>query len=139
MLACAGARNNEPSDFINGVDVLVTSPPRLLKLVGNARPTRTDRCCHLVVKEGDHTLSMWHKQLGEIIVSWRKQRNGQKGSSPDQLVMVAKRWNGAVKQFTIVEINSPVGGPGQPAGGCHLWQGGDLIVPAFLTDFLDRI
>ena len=33
-LACAGARNNEPSDFVNSVDVLVTSPPRLLKLVG---------------------------------------------------------------------------------------------------------
>ena len=42
VLACAGARNNEPSDFINGVDVLVTSPPRLLKLVGQARLTSMD-------------------------------------------------------------------------------------------------
>jgi hypothetical protein len=27
VLVYARARNNEPSDFINGVDVLVTSPP----------------------------------------------------------------------------------------------------------------
>ena len=50
-----------------------------------------DRCCHLVVEEGDSTLPMWHKQVGEIIVSWRKQRNKQEGSSPDQLEMVAER------------------------------------------------
>jgi hypothetical protein len=37
MLACAGARNNDPSEFINGGDVLVTSPPQLPKFVGQAR------------------------------------------------------------------------------------------------------
>ena len=70
-----------------------------------------DRCCHLVVEEGDCTLPMWHKHVGEIIVSWRKQRNKQESSSPDQLVMVAERWNSAVEQFTktfIVESSSPV-------------------------------
>ena len=66
VLACAGARNNEPSEFIEIVHVLVTSPPRLLKLVGQARLTSMDRCCHLVVEEGDRTLSMWHKQVGGI-------------------------------------------------------------------------
>ena len=66
VLACTGARNNEPSELINGVDVLVTSPPRLLKLVGQARLNSMDRCCHLVVEEGGSTLSMWHKQVGEI-------------------------------------------------------------------------
>ena len=30
MLVFAGARNNEPSYFINGVDVLVTTPSSLL-------------------------------------------------------------------------------------------------------------
>ena len=96
VLACAGARNNEPSDFINGVDILVTSPPGLLQLVGQARLTSMDRFCHLVVEEGDCTLPMWHKHVGEIIVSWRKQGNKQESSSPDQLVMVAERWNSAV-------------------------------------------
>ena len=51
------------------------------------------RCCPLVVEEGDPTLPMWQKQVGEIIVSWRKHRNKQEGSSPNQLVMVAERWN----------------------------------------------
>ena len=50
---------------VNGVDVLVTSPPRLLKLVGQARLISMDRCCHHV-EEGGSTLSMWHKQVGEI-------------------------------------------------------------------------
>ena len=63
----------------------------MLQLVGQARLTSMDRCCHLVVEEGDSTLPMWHKQVGEIIVSWRKQRNKQEGSSPDQLEMVAER------------------------------------------------
>ena len=73
------------------LNVLVTSPPGLLHLVGQARLTSMDRCCHLVVEEGDSTLPMWHKQVGEIIVSWRKQRNKHEGSSPDQLEMVAER------------------------------------------------
>ena len=73
------------------LNVLVTSPPGLLHLVGQARLTSMDRCCHLVVEEGDSTLPMWHKQVGEIIVSWRKQRNKQEGSSPDHLEMVAER------------------------------------------------
>ena len=111
VLACARARNNEPSGFIKRVGILVISPPRLLQLVGQARLTSMDRCCHLVVEEGDCTLPMWHKHVGEIIVSWRKQRNKQESSSPDQLVMVAERWNSAVEQFTktfIVESSSPV-------------------------------
>ena len=45
MLVFAGARNNEPSDFINGVDVLVTTPSSLLWLVGQAMTNR-ERCCH---------------------------------------------------------------------------------------------
>ena len=70
-----------PSEFVNPVlNVLVTSPPRLLQLVGQARLTSMDRCCHLVVEEGDSTLPMCHKQVGEILVSWRKQRNMQEGS-----------------------------------------------------------
>ena len=44
-------------------------------MVGQARLTSMDRCCHLVVEEGDRTLPMGHKHVGEIIVSWRKQRN----------------------------------------------------------------
>ena len=87
VLACAGVRNNEPSDFINGVDILVTYPPRLLL-------TSLDRCYHLVVELGDRTLPMWLKQVGEIIINWQKIRN------PDQLVMVAERWNCAMEQFT---------------------------------------
>ena len=60
----------------------------MLQLVGQARLTSMDRCCHLVVEEGDLTLYMWHKHVGEIIVSWRKQRNRLEASSPDQLLMV---------------------------------------------------
>ena len=92
-----------------------------MKLVGQARLTSMNRCCQLAVEKGDNTLPRGHKQVGETIVSWRKQRNKQEGSSPDQLVMVAERWNSAVEQFTrsfIVESSS--GGPGQPVGGCHL-------------------
>ena len=60
-------------------------------MVGQARLTSMDRCCHLVVEERDRTLHMWHKHVGEINVSWRKQRNRLEASSPDQLVMVAER------------------------------------------------
>ena len=79
VLACAGARNNELSDFNIGVEVLVTSPPWLLMLMGQAM-TSMDRCCHLVVEEGDCTIPMWHKQAGEI-------RKKQNYSSPIQLVI----------------------------------------------------
>ena len=111
VLACAGARNNEPSDFINGVDVLVTSPLRLLHLVGVDRLTSLERCCHLVVEEGDRTIPMCYKQVGEIIINWRKIRNRQECGLPDRLMMVVEKWNSAVEQFTktfIVESSSPV-------------------------------
>ena len=111
VLACAGAHNNEPSDFINRVDVLVTSPLRLLHLVGVDRLTSLYGCCHLVVEEGDSTIPMWHKQVGEIIINWRKIRNRQESGLPDQLVMMAEKWNSAVEQFIktfIVESSSPV-------------------------------
>ena len=111
VLACAGVGNNEPSDFINGVDVLVTSPLRLLHLVGVDRLTSLERCCHLVVEEGDRTIPMCYKQVGEIIINWRKIRNRQECGLPDRLMMVVEKWNSAVEQFTktfIVESSSPV-------------------------------
>ena len=99
-----------------------------------------DRCYHLVVEEGDCTLPMWHMHVGEIIVSWRKQRNKQESSSPDQLVMVAERWNSAVEQFTktfIVESSSPV------VVLANLLEaviyGKVEMVLVFLTDFSDKI
>ena len=80
-----------------------------------------------MVEEGDRTLPMWHKQVGEIIVSWRKQRNKQESSSPDQLVIMAKRWNSAVEQFTKTFIVEAV------------IYGKVEMVPVFLTDFSDKI
>ena len=46
VLACAGALNSEPNDLI-GVDVLVTSPARLIQLIGQGH-TSMDRCCHFM-------------------------------------------------------------------------------------------
>ena len=109
VLACAGALNSEPNDLI-GVDVLVTSPARLIQLIGQGH-TSMDRCCHLVVEEGDCTLYMWQKEVEEILVSWRNPKKKQDASLPNQIVIVAERWNCVVEQFTrtfIVERSSPV-------------------------------
>ena len=140
VLACAGARNNDPSDFINGIDVLVTTPPRLLQLLGVSKLTTMNRCCHLVVEEGDRTLPMWHKEVGEIIVSWRKQRNKQDYGLPDQMIMVLEKWNTAVEQFTktfIVESSSPV------VVLANLLEaviyGKVKIVPAFVTELSEKV
>jgi len=140
VLACAGARNNDPSDFINGIDILVTTPPRLLQLLGVSQLTSMNRCCHLVVEEGDRTLPMWHKEVGEIIVSWRKQRNKQDLGLPDQMIMVAEKWNTAVEQFTktfIVESSSPV------VVLANLLEaviyGKVKVVPAFVTELDEKV
>jgi len=110
VLACAGARNNEPSDFINGVDVLVTTPPRFLKLLED-KFIGFERCCHLVVEAGDKTVTSWHKQLATIMKSWRRKRFKIQAGLPDQLIVVSEKWVPAVEEFTklfILDSCSPV-------------------------------
>ena len=82
---------------------------------------------------------MWHKQVGEIIINWRKIRNRQECGLPDRLMMVVEKWNSAVEQFTktfIVESSSPV------VVLANLLEvviyGKVEMVPSFITDFTDR-
>ena len=87
LLASAGAKHTEPSDNI-GLDVLVTAPAWLIQLIGQ-RYTSMNRCCHLVVEEGDRTLYMWQKEVDEIMVSWHKHDS----RLPFQHNIVAERCN----------------------------------------------
>jgi superfamily II DNA/RNA helicase len=134
LLASAGAKHTEPSDYI-GLDVLVTAPAWLIQLIGQ-RYTSMNRCCHLVVEEGDRTLYMWQKEVDEIMVSWHKHDS----SLPYQLIIVAERWNHYVEQFTrtfMVEGSSPVVVLGNLMEA--VIYGKVDMVPEFTTNVTDKI
>ena len=98
LLSSSGAPEPHITEFINGADVLVTTPPRLLKLLQEDKIVGLERCCHLVIEDGDSLLERFKTQTKEIISTWKK--STVKHSVPDQLVVVAEKWSHAVEDFS---------------------------------------
>ena len=73
LLSSSGAPEPHITEFINGADVVVTTPPRMLKLLQEDKIIGLERCCHLVIEDGDSLLERFKPQtLGMHIImgSW---------------------------------------------------------------------
>ena len=98
LLSCYGITDNIV-EFINGVDILVTTPARLLKLLCEDRIMTLARCCHLVIEDGDTMVSMWGKELSEIMTLWKKSKIKKTGML-DQVIIVAEKYSNQLENFT---------------------------------------
>ena len=98
LLSSSGAPEPHITEFINGVDVVVTTPPRMLKLLQEDKIIGLERCCHLVIEDGDSLLERFKPQTKEIMSTWKK--SSVKHAVPDQLVVVAEKWSHALEDFS---------------------------------------
>ena len=104
LLSCSGSPEPKITEFINGADILVTTPPRLLRLLKEDKIISLERCCHLVIEDGDSLLERFKPQLAEIMTTWK--RSTVKNMDSNQLVVVAEKWSSAVENFAEAYIKS---------------------------------
>ena len=97
LLSCHGTPQPQPADFINGVDVLVTSPAKLLRLL-NDQMLNLGRLCHLVIEEAETSLDIWMYEIRAVAEVWKRSRGKLSGN--DQVVAVAERWSEHLESFT---------------------------------------
>merc|ERR1719369_2011081 len=86
-------------DLVNGCDVLVISPPRLVQLV-RERITGLDRCCHLLMEDAHINLQIYLQDIVRVLVEWRRKRTGNLSKVPDQVVVVGEEWSIDLLEFT---------------------------------------
>ena len=98
LQSCSGAPDPQLTDFINGVDILVTTPLRLLKLLDEERMIGLERCCHLILEDADTVLAKWPKETSQIMSTWKKSKGSQ--NSLDQLIVVSEKWTEEMEGFT---------------------------------------
>ena len=104
LLSCSGSPEPHITEFINGSDILVTTPPRLLRLLKEDKIISLERCCHLVIEDGDSLLERFKPQSAEIMTTWK--RSTVKKMDSNQLVVVAEKWSSAVENFAEAYIKS---------------------------------
>ena len=98
LQSCSGAPDPQLTDFINGVDILVTTPLRLLKLLDEERMIGLERCCHLILEDADTVLAKWPKETSQIMATWKRSKGSQ--NSLDQLIVVSEKWTEEMEGFT---------------------------------------
>jgi len=100
VTASRGRKVDQDSvEFVNGCDVLVSNPARVVQLVREG-VTGLDRCCHLVVEDADITLEIHKEAVEELFLLWRRKRVTQQERLPDQVVVVGEEWSEAVQFLT---------------------------------------
>ena len=82
----------------------MTTPPRLLKLLQEDKIIGLERCCHLVIEDGDSLLERFKPQTKEIMSTWKK--STVKHVVPGQLVVVSEKWSRAVEDFSEAYIKT---------------------------------
>ena len=105
LISCHGTSAPHVTDFINGVDILVSTPLRLLKLVNDDQMISLDRCCHIVIEDGDVILTKWQREIAEVMMMWK--RSKQKQSALDQIIVVSDKWTVGLESFTKIFLKSP--------------------------------
>ena len=61
---CAGARRVEPALFLNGLEVLLTTPTRLHeRLTASPSLIGLERCRHLVLERAETMVELWQEQV----------------------------------------------------------------------------
>ena len=99
LLSCSGAPEPQLVELYNGVDLLIASPARLIKLLQSGQ-INLERCCHLVLEEADTTLQVWAEEVYQIRRIWEKARANHPPSNQDQTIAVAEKWSDSLKHFT---------------------------------------
>ena len=104
LMACSGVTDPHITDFINGSEILVTTPPKLLKLLTDEAIISLDRCCHLIIDDADFVFSHWHRLLDGLFRKWRMSR--KKEGKLDQVVVVGHQWSQKLEDFVLTHVNS---------------------------------
>ena len=99
IVTASKAGRGDTVDFINGCDVLVSSPARMVELIKGG-VTGLDRCCHLVVEDAEVTLEIHQKAFGDLLLAWRRKKTVEQNMLPDQVVVVGEEWSKPVKFLT---------------------------------------
>ncbi len=102
---CAGGKDLQETELINGVDVLVTTPVRLAARLAEERPvTGLGRCRQLVLEAADTLLARWPGETTGLLSCWQAAGGGQ-------LVAVAERWSPGLEQLAAGSL-AATSGPG---------------------------
>ena len=98
LLDCTGLPSPAPAHLLNGCEMMVVSPRRLLDLLHNSRLMTLDRCCHLVLEEAAVCLDRSPADTATLLTEWKRARAGAR-TAQDQLVMVSHRWSPALRHL----------------------------------------
>jgi len=87
----AGLREVEASVFINGIDILVTTPARLVDRIEEQSPiTGLQSCSHLVLEKSGDLVESFPREMKILLETWSKKSKERRAG---QLVALADRWN----------------------------------------------
>ena len=86
--------------LINGMHVLVTTPPCLVRLINDYKAISMRRCCHIVFESAhslfeNHEKDIWSITRGFLAVK----RSSDDWSSPEQMIVVSELWTEAIRDF----------------------------------------
>ena len=103
-----GAEEEQILPLINGCELLIATPPCLLRMLRKGYTT-LDRLCHVVFDGADVLVEDSTLEIKEIMRRYAKLLKSQPGrSAPRQAVVMSRSWSAGVASLTRAYLGNPL-------------------------------
>ncbi|XP_023234145.1 putative ATP-dependent RNA helicase TDRD12 [Centruroides sculpturatus] len=105
-----GCETVQKISLVNGCDILIATPPCLLRHLKDeeCKMINLQRCCHLIIEDGDVILTKFCPEIIEIIVKYAKDNKQNRINNLKQLVICSEHWNEAISSFMQTCMHEPL-------------------------------
>lgn len=106
-----GCETLQKLSLVNGCDILIATPPCLLRLLKDkeCKITSLQRCCHLIIEDGDVILETFCEEIIEIVKQYALDNKSKAHANIlNQMIICSEHWNKAITSFVQCCMHEPL-------------------------------